>query len=103
MKTGWQREIPVLIFVFIVISAAQSQTSSCERLKGLSLEKAQVTAAEVVDPRTANIVDTVPPAMAPLFKSLPEFCRVRAEANPSSDSDIKIEVWMPAAGWNGKF
>jgi hypothetical protein len=22
---------------------------------------------------------------------------------PSSDSDIKMEVWMPAAGWNGKF
>ena len=22
---------------------------------------------------------------------------------PSKDSDIKIEVWMPAAGWNGKF
>ena len=24
-------------------------------------------------------------------------------ASPSSDSEIKIEVWMPAAGWNGKF
>ena len=22
---------------------------------------------------------------------------------PSKDSDIKIEVWLPAAGWNGKF
>ena len=22
---------------------------------------------------------------------------------PSSDSDIKVEVWLPASGWNGKF
>ena len=22
---------------------------------------------------------------------------------PSTDSDIKVEVWLPAAGWNGKF
>src|SRR5256886_10665453 len=22
---------------------------------------------------------------------------------PTSDSDIKIEVWMPATDWNGKF
>jgi feruloyl esterase len=28
---------------------------------------------------------------------------VAATLKPSSDSDIKIEVWMPAAGWNGKF
>ena len=22
---------------------------------------------------------------------------------PTSDSEIKFEVWMPSAGWNGKF
>ena len=22
---------------------------------------------------------------------------------PSSDSDIKVEVWLPSSGWNGKF
>ena len=30
-------------------------------------------------------------------------CRVAATLKPSPDSDIKIEVWMPASGWNGKF
>jgi feruloyl esterase len=34
---------------------------------------------------------------------LPEFCRVAVTLAPSSDSDIKVEVWLPAAGWNGKF
>jgi feruloyl esterase len=36
------------------------------------------------------------------FASLPSFCRVGATLTPSSDSDIKIEVWLPASGWNGK-
>src|SRR5262249_54035718 len=30
------------------------------------------------------------------------FCRVAATLRPSKDSDIKIEVWLPASGWNGK-
>ena len=34
---------------------------------------------------------------------LPAFCRVAATLKPSSDSDIKIEVWLPTANWNGKF
>jgi feruloyl esterase len=37
------------------------------------------------------------------FSDLPAFCRVAATLTPSSDSDIKIEVWLPASGWNGKF
>ncbi len=41
--------------------------------------------------------------MTAFLKSLPAFCRVRVEAHPTSDSDIKIEVWMPQSGWNGKF
>ena len=42
-----------------------------------------------------------PPVAA--FKQLPAFCRVAATLTPSTDSDIKIEVWMPLANWNGKF
>jgi feruloyl esterase len=30
-------------------------------------------------------------------------CRVAATLRPSADSDIKIEVWMPVNGWNGKY
>jgi len=38
-----------------------------------------------------------------LYKDLPAFCRVAATLKPSSDSDIKIEVWLPISNWNGKF
>src|SRR5438045_725752 len=37
------------------------------------------------------------------FSALPAFCRVAATLKPTRDSDIKIEVWLPASGWNGKF
>ena len=37
------------------------------------------------------------------FARLPSFCRVAATLTPSADSDIKIEVWLPGIGWNGKF
>jgi feruloyl esterase len=37
------------------------------------------------------------------YVGMASFCRVAATLKPSSDSDIKIEVWMPTAGWNGKF
>ncbi|MGC1295653.1 MAG: tannase/feruloyl esterase family alpha/beta hydrolase, partial [Alloacidobacterium sp.] len=36
-------------------------------------------------------------------KDLPAFCRVAAGTRPSTDSEIKFEVWMPASNWNGKF
>lgn len=39
---------------------------------------------------------------AVLYAKLPAFCRVAAEIKPTTDSDIEIEVWMPASDWNGK-
>lgn len=43
-----------------------------------------------------------PPDGKPL-EGLPAFCRVVGVIRPTSDSHIEFEVWMPAAGWNGKF
>jgi feruloyl esterase len=34
---------------------------------------------------------------------LPAFCRVIGVSRPTSDSDIRFEVWLPADSWNGKF
>lgn len=39
----------------------------------------------------------------PLFNTLPTFCRVAATLKPSPASDIRMEMWMPIAGWNGNF
>ena len=34
---------------------------------------------------------------------LPAHCRVAATLKPSSDSDIKMELWLPLENWNGTF
>ena len=39
----------------------------------------------------------------PPFSALPAFCRIAATLNPSPTSDIRMEIWMPIAGWNGHF
>jgi tannase/feruloyl esterase len=39
----------------------------------------------------------------PLFSTLAAFCRVAATLTPSRASDIRMEMWMPIAGWNGNF
>ncbi len=41
-----------------------------------------------------------PPVNA--YANLPAFCRIAATLKPTPDSDIKIELWMPVAGWNNK-
>ena len=42
-----------------------------------------------------------PPTGQPIT-NLPSFCRLAATLKPTADSDIKVELWMPA-NWNGKF
>jgi hypothetical protein len=83
-----------------------AQAADCEKLAKLTLPNATVTAAEVVGAGAFRPASAVTPWMAQaeaLYRTLPPFCRVRVESHPSSDSDIKIEVWLPIQTWNGKF
>jgi feruloyl esterase len=96
------------ISAFFASSAfAQSATpvaNNCEALAKLSLPQAKISAAEFVAagaltmPAMGNSAQT-----AAFVKSLPAFCRIAVDSTPTIDSDIKIEVWLPASGWNGKF
>jgi feruloyl esterase len=90
----------------IVLSAAVVvNAATCESLKSLSLENATITLAQSVGAGEFSLPATGRGAAQQnnAFKQLPAFCRVAATLTPSSDSDIKIEVWMPAATWNNKY
>ncbi|MGB2623087.1 MAG: tannase/feruloyl esterase family alpha/beta hydrolase [Candidatus Acidiferrum sp.] len=98
--------IALLALSFMFAPSAWAEGKSCEQLAQLVLPHTKITSAETV----AAGAFTPPAAMAPwlvgdpsLYKHLPPFCRVLAEDKPTPDSDIKIEVWMPVSGWNGKF
>ena len=76
--------------------------ATCESLSALKLPDSRVTLAQSVAAGAFTLPGATP-AAARQYQQLPAFCRVAATLMPTSDSDIKIEVWMPASGWNGKF
>jgi feruloyl esterase len=76
----------------LAAAAVSAPARSCEEMLALRVEGMTVTVAESVKAGTE-----------PKYPRLAEFCRVAATLRPTSDSEIKIEVWMPdAAVWNGK-
>jgi Tannase and feruloyl esterase len=83
-----------------VPAGAVADNASCSELAKLALPKATITMAAPVQ---AGAFTPDQSNEAGDFKDLPAFCRVAATLRPTSDSDIKIEVWLPASGWNGKF
>jgi feruloyl esterase len=95
--------LAVLTITIILTPAAHA--ASCESLKSLALENATITLAQSVGAGEFSMPVTGRGAAQQnnAFKQLPAFCRVAATLKPSSDSDIKIEVWMPAANWNNKY
>ncbi len=77
--------------------------TACASLAALELPHARITAAREVAPGAFSPGGTVPPAAARSYAALPAFCQVQAALSPTADSDIRIEVWMPATGWNHRF
>jgi Tannase and feruloyl esterase len=91
-----------LLLATMMYGHALNAAASCESLSSLVLPDTSITLAQLV-PAGGFILPGMDPAATQPFSRLPAFCRVAATLTPSSDSDIKIEVWLPALGWNGKF
>ena len=91
-----------VLLAMMVYGHALDAAASCERLSSLPIPNSSITLAEMV-PAGAFTLPGKGPAAVPQFSTLPAFCRVAATLTPSADSDIQTEVWLPAAGWNGKF
>ena len=71
----------------------------CSSLSALTLQHTTITSAAVV-PEGAiqaagggNAASVVVPAR----------CEVQAITRPSKDSEIRLQVWLPVSGWNGKY
>lgn len=76
--------------------ASWASAANCESLVSLQLIGASVSAAEL---HTAGVF----PAQGHNVRVSADFCRIALALRPSADSDIRVEVWMPSAQWNGKF
>src|SRR5689334_9815903 len=69
--------------VALGLVAAPGFGATCDSLATLALPATTITSAR--------------PVLGP-----PAVCRVAGSLRPTSDSDIRFEVWLPETGWNGK-
>jgi len=91
------RVLSTVALAIIICAATQAGAATCASLAGLALDDTAITAAQSIPAGTYTAPD------GEVFAGLPAFCRVAATLTPSSDSNIKVEVWLPSAGWNGKY
>jgi len=88
------------LMAFVAIASTPAMATPCTNLQSLQLKDTVITSA--VDNTSGSFV--VPGSNPPnTISGLPAFCRVTASLIPTADSNIKIEVWLPASGWNGRF
>jgi feruloyl esterase len=84
-----------------LLALAAGTPVSCDSLASTALPHITITSAKSVGagefspPEGSRVAATA-------FQSLLAFCRVQASLKPGEDSDIRIEVWLPMAGWNNK-
>jgi feruloyl esterase len=76
------------LIVAATFAATLAAQQPCENLAKLTLPHTAITSAATVAASDA----------------VPAHCDVKATARPTSDSEIKFELWLPAPGnWNGKY
>jgi pimeloyl-ACP methyl ester carboxylesterase len=98
LLAGFVVAIVPLVTETMTPAASSSNGTACGNLAALTIPNITIKSATAV-----NAGPFAPPGAAATI-TLPAFCRVEAIARPTSDSDIKFEVWIPPVdAWNGKF
>lgn len=78
-------------------ATADARAADCNGLASFPLSGAAVTSAVEVPAGGLTV------ATGLTLPGLPAFCRVVGVIRPTSDSDIRFEVWLPSSGWNGRY
>lgn len=98
MSSRRMKFILASIPVFFVCETAGAAT--CASLAELKLPETTITGAE------SFAAGKFKPPPQLYFSSPPvpvAFCRVTGNITPTSDSDIRFEVWLPESGWTGRY
>jgi hypothetical protein len=90
------------LLILLTANVASAQPA-CDKLANVTVGTATITSATLV-PEGPYVPPSRPgaPAAGPQ-PTLPAHCDVRGVIRPTSDSEIKFAMWMPVAGWNGKY
>ena len=97
------RTLLLAVIATLAVSASRGLAQqSCESLSTLKLSGATVTSAATIT--AAPLAGLGGPAgAANAGTTVPAHCEVKLTIRPSNDSEIKSAVWLPVAGWNGKY
>lgn len=80
------------------MSAQPDPAAACARLAEERLPGTTITAAQAVTGGSFT-----PPGSNNAITNLPPLCRVAGVTEPTSESRILFEVWLPLQNWNGRF
>ena len=100
------RTLLLAVIATLAVSASRGLAQqSCESLSTLKLSGATVTSAATIT--AGPLAGPGGPAAAvngpANAATVPAHCEVKLTIRPSNDSEIKSAVWLPVAGWNGKY
>src|ERR1700678_307285 len=91
------------VFCLSLLMAAPLAAQTCDNLPALKLANTTITSAKTIAAGTFTMPPGTPASVGSVsFKKLSDFCRVEGVLQPSPDSHIEFEVWLPAFKWNGR-
>lgn len=95
--------VAAIFLVLLLWPPQRASAATCESLASTALPHAAIGSAQLVAPGAFQPPVPITPGRGIRYDDLASFCRITITSKPTSDSDIKIEVWLPASNWNGKF
>jgi feruloyl esterase len=90
------------MFAAAALASAVS-TANCSALTDFTLDNARIASAEFVPEGVFRAPASAGPNANADQKPIPAHCRVKMVLTPTAESDINVELWLPAEGWNGRF
>jgi feruloyl esterase len=97
MRSSARLGIATAVLLLAGTDRLAAQTD-CAAMARQQLPNTTITSAQPVTGRSFT-----PPGSSNAITDLPSFCRVAGTIAPTSDSEIRFEVWLPLEKWNGKF
>lgn len=79
------------------------QPMACEALTNGNFANTTISSAETVAAGAFQPPAGGFPGFGANYGGMPAFCRVIGSIHPTTDSDIRFELWLPADNWNGRF
>ena len=98
--------LSVIVSVAVIFGTASMQMAksqkgmTCAELAALSFSDVTISSTELVP--AGQLVVPGSFNTPPKVYDMPEYCKVAATLKPRSDSEIKMQLWLPT-GWNGYY